>query len=50
MRKLRKGDPEIRLQFQKSFKDAFDNALYEDIDNPDEIALMVAIKKIDFKD
>jgi hypothetical protein len=50
MRKLRKGDSDIRLKFQKSFKKAFDNALYEDIDNPVEIALMVAIKEIDFTD
>jgi hypothetical protein len=50
MRKLRKGDDKIRLKFQKTFKQAFDNALYEDVEEPAEFALMVAIKAIDFKD
>lgn len=50
MRKLRKGEDDQRLRFQKVFKDAFDRALIEDIDEPAEIALMVAMKAIDFKD
>jgi hypothetical protein len=50
MRKLRKGDDDRRLKFQKAFKVAFDRALNEDVDEPAEIALMVAIKAIDFKD
>lgn len=50
MRKLRKGDDDRRLKFQKTFKDAFDRALYEDVDEPAEIALMVALKAINFKD
>jgi len=50
MRKLRKGDDDRRLKFQKVFKKAFDSALYEDVDEPAEIALMVALKAIDFKD
>lgn len=50
MRKLRKGKDSVRLKFQKVFKDAFDRALYEDIEEPAEIALMVAMKAINFKD
>lgn len=50
MRKLRKGDDDIRLKFQRVFKEAFDKALEEDLEEPAEIALMIAIKVIDFKD
>ena len=50
MRKLRKGDDDRRLKFQREFKKAFDRALYEDVEEPAEIALMVALKAIDFKD
>lgn len=50
MRKLRKGDDDRRLKFQRAFKEAFDRALYEDVEEPAEIALMVAMKAIDFKD
>jgi hypothetical protein len=50
MRKLRKGDKDRRLKFQKVFKDAFDRALYEDVEEPAELALMVAMKAIDFKE
>ena len=50
MRKLRKGKADRRLIFQKAFKNAFDRALFEDIEEPAEIALMVAIKSINFKD
>lgn len=50
MRKLRKGDEERRLKFQKAFKEAFDRALYEDVDEPASLALMVAMKAIDFKE
>jgi hypothetical protein len=50
MRKLRKGDDSIRLKFQKVFKDAFDRALLEDVEEPAEIALMVAMKAINFQD
>jgi hypothetical protein len=50
MRKLRKGDYDRQLKFQMAFKEAFDNALYEDVEEPAEIALMVAMKAIDFKD
>jgi hypothetical protein len=50
IRKLRKGDDDRRLKFQKAFKKAFDSALYEDVEDPDAVALMVAMKAIDFKD
>jgi len=50
MRKLRKGDDDLRLKFQTVFKDAFDRALLEDVEEPAEIALMVAMKAINFKD
>lgn len=50
MRKLRKGDDERRLKFQKVFKTSFDRALLEDVEEPADLALMVAIKSIDFKD
>ena len=50
MRKLRKGDDERRLDFQKAFKKAFDEALIEDVEEPAEVALMVAMKAIDYKE
>lgn len=50
MRQLRKGDKERRIEFQKIFKEAFDRALLEDVENPAEVALMVAMKAIDFTD
>ncbi len=50
MRQLRKGDDERRLKFQKVFKESFDRALYEDLEEPADIALMVAMKAINFKD
>jgi hypothetical protein len=48
MRKLRKGDIERRKKFQKIFKEAFDRALYEDLDDPSSVALMVSLKGIEF--
>lgn len=50
LRKLRKGDDERRLKFQKVFKAAFDKALYADVEEPAAIALTVAIKAIDYND
>ena len=50
MRELRKKDDDKRKVFQKSFKEAFDKALYADIDEPAEIALMAAIKASGFKE
>lgn len=51
MRKLRKEKDESRvLKFQKSFKEAFDAALEEDVEDPAAVALMVATKAINYKD
>lgn len=50
LRLLRKGDDDRRLKFQKAFKKAFDEALYADIDEPAAVALLVALKVIDFKE
>lgn len=48
MRKLRKGKDEKRLEFQKEFKNAFDGALNENLEEPEKIALLSAIKAINF--
>lgn len=50
MRKLRKGKDDRRKKFQKTFKEVFDRSLSEDLDEPDSIALMAAIKAINFKE
>lgn len=50
MRKLRKGDDERRLEFQRVFKDAFDQAMDEDLFEPEQIALLAAIKQIEFSE
>lgn len=50
MRQLRKSDKDRRIEFQKVFKDTFDRALVEDVEEPAEVALMVAMKAIDFTD
>jgi hypothetical protein len=50
MRKLRQdGDPEKVRTFQVTFKDTFDQALDEDLEDPAELALMKAIKHVDFQ-
>lgn len=49
MRTLRKDKDERKLKFQKTFKDAFDRALDEQLEEPEKIALLAAVKKIDFK-
>jgi len=49
MRKLRKDDAERCKKFQKVFKKTFDAALYNELENPDIIALTIALKAIDFK-
>lgn len=48
MRDLRKNDPDNVLPFMKSFKSAFDNALNDGLDDPDKLALMEAIKKVNY--
>lgn len=50
MRQLRKGDEERRVKFQKAFKEAFDEALYADVEEPAAVALMVAMRAINFKE
>lgn len=49
MRELRKGDSDRKLKFQKAFKKYFDEALYEDVDDPSSVALTAAMKDIDFE-
>lgn len=49
MRQLRKGKTNRRKKFQVAFKEAFDRALLEDLDEPAAIALMVAMKAINLK-
>jgi hypothetical protein len=50
MRKLRKeGDKEKITIFQTIFKDSFDQAVDQDLDDPDQLALMRAIQSIDFE-
>lgn len=48
MRKLRKNSPEKINKFQTSFKKTFDKALDEGLENPVEIALMTAVKAINW--
>lgn len=50
MRKLRKGDKDRRLEFQRVFKDSFDEAMDEGLSDPEQIALLAAIKQIEFSD
>lgn len=51
MRKLRKNDKKNVNKFQKVFKKTFDEALEDDeIDNPSEIALITAMKAINWSD
>lgn len=46
MRQLRKaGDKERIRDFQKAFKDAFDEAYIEDVENADDVALLQAIQE-----
>ena len=50
MRKLRKDkDDEKVSEFQRVFKDTFDQALDEDLEDPAELALMKAIQHVDFQ-
>ena len=47
MRDLRK-DKDRCLAFQKKFKEAFDMALDNDIEEPDQVALMDAIQEVGY--
>jgi hypothetical protein len=50
MRQLRKDkDPEKVKTFQVVFKKTFDQALDADLEDPAELALMKAIKHVDFQ-
>jgi len=50
MRRLRQlGDKDRIKEFQKAFKDAFDEAYIEGLDNYDDVALMQAIQKVELK-
>ena len=46
MRTLRNKYPEKVKEFEKTFKESFDKAVLEDLDNVEELALLEAIKKI----
>lgn len=51
MRKLRKNNSEKDIEdFQQIFKKQFDIALEKGLSNPENIALISALKAIDFKD
>jgi hypothetical protein len=51
MRKLRQQDDPKRLYaFMKSFKDAFDKAFIDELEDPVNIALFSSIKAINYKD
>lgn len=45
MRKLRKADKDVVRQFQEVFKKNFDAALDDNLENPEKIALLAAIKE-----
>ena len=47
MRKLRKSNPELVRPFMKSFKSAFDNAVNENMEDAEKLALMEARKSVD---
>lgn len=49
MRKLRKDHKDKVREFQTTFKKAFEDALDEDLDEPDNIALLAALKAIDIE-
>lgn len=48
MRDLRKNNPENVISFMKSFKEAFDQAVTESLEDPDKLALMQAIKATNY--
>jgi hypothetical protein len=49
MRDLRKKDKESAKKFQIIFKDIFEEALDNGIENPEKVALMEALQQIDFE-
>ena len=48
MRELRKKDKDRAKEFQIAYKEAFDEAYLEDIPDIEQVALMQAMKKINF--
>jgi hypothetical protein len=50
MRQLRKQDKNKQYKFQKEYKETFDKALFEEIENPEELALLAGMAAIDYKD
>ena len=46
VRWVRKNDPKKLNSFIKSYKEAFDAALIDELDDPEELALMEAYQKI----
>lgn len=51
MRELRQqNDPKRLYAFMKSFKDAFDKAFVDELEDPTNIALLSSIKAINYKD
>jgi hypothetical protein len=46
MRKLRKNNPDQVREFQVEFKQAFEDALDQDIESPEDVALMQALQKV----
>ena len=51
MRKLRQdGNDKVTREFQQVFKEAFDRAIMEELESPEDSALMMAMQEIGFKD
>ena len=48
MRDLRKNNPDNVIPFMKSFKEAFDQAMEESHSDPDKLALMQAMKTVNY--
>lgn len=47
MRELRKKHEDKVLDFQKTFKKTFEDALDAEMEGPEQVALLAALKKID---
>jgi hypothetical protein len=48
MRDLNKEAPDKVVEFMKTFKEAFDNALVEELEDPEGIALIQAMKEVKY--
>jgi len=49
MRELCKKDKAILVIFMSAFKRAFDDSVIEELENPDKIALLAAMKSINYE-